>query len=54
MNAGNDLEPLVTLLCVVLAGGCVAFVVYLAWRQFGPRHHHRRHRSRLRRFQGRR
>ena len=48
----TSLEPLVTYLACALAGACIVFMGYLAWRRFGPGRRHRRHRSRLRRYTG--
>jgi hypothetical protein len=53
MNADPlDMEKLMTFLACALAGACVVFMGYLAWRRFGPSHRHRRRRSRLRRYVG--
>jgi uncharacterized protein (DUF2062 family) len=48
------MEPLVTFLACALAGACLIFIGYLVWRRFGPTHRHRRRRSRLRRYVGKR
>ncbi|MGO8677856.1 MAG: hypothetical protein ACLQVX_18555 [Limisphaerales bacterium] len=45
-------EPLVTFMACALAGACVLFMGYLAWRRFGPTRRHRHHRSRLNRYVG--
>ncbi|MGA2660666.1 MAG: hypothetical protein ABSH34_24525 [Verrucomicrobiota bacterium] len=47
-----NLELLITYLVCALAGACLLFVGYLAWRRFGPSRRHRRRRSRLRRYVG--
>jgi len=49
-----SMEPLVTFLACALAGACLIFIGYLVWRRFGPTHRHRRRRSRLRRYVGKR
>lgn len=50
--AGTVIENFFTLVVCVVAAACLAFVLFLAWRQFGPKRRHRRHRSRTRRYLG--
>jgi len=55
MNEPQPVDPtlLITVFAWALASVALAFVLYLAWRRFGPNRRHRRHHSRTRHLAGR-